>query len=451
MRNFLLALLLVTAPAYCLAAAPGFLKERMGTLSGQILIEQNKPLAGGIVSFFNTKSGPPPLMPGGGTRVPDSIARVDNDGRFNARLVPGTYYLGARFVAEPGKGHGPPKPGEKLYFVVDEKKKFRTVTIKIREVQDVGKLSTLPPELVDETGSYLTIEGTIIGPDGKPFPEAVALVKKDPRSRRPDFVSQFADKDGRFTMLVPEGTYYLMARQVKDDSIMGQPSPGSHVGTYGVDKPPADGIPGSSGPAGGISPPTRTGPRLGAGPTTGISAAAGVDVKDAKPVTGKAGEVIKGLKIKMFQISRPTEEEAESYFKVTGTVQNSEGKPVAGMLVHAKKSLSEFRPPFTSNVTDATGSFQLQLPTGTKYYLLAKPATMGPPKPGAPVGFYGLQKPIKELLVFLTPDSPEYEEYFSQAKTVTEEADATVKDVVITVYPFGVEAEEGMISLPGRK
>ena len=114
-------------------------------------------------------------------------------------------------------------------------------------------------------------------------------------------------------------------------------------------------------------------------------------------------------------------------------------------------SFAEFRPPFTSHATDAEGKFNLELPTGKQYYLMAKPASLGPPQPGAPVGFYGLQTPLKELLVFLNPDSPEHKVYFEQAKSVTGKKDETVKGIVITVFPFGAESSKGMISLPGRK
>ncbi len=450
MRNLLVALMMVIIPATCLAGQPTYLKKRMGTLTGQIMLEENKPMAGGIVSFFNEETGTPPQLHGS-IRVPDAVARVESDGRFNARLLPGAYYIGALHVTEPGRGPGPPKPGEKFYFAVDDKKAPRTFTIKTREVLDIGQITALPPEEITDKRMYLTLEGAIVGPDGKPFPNAVVLVKKDPSSMRPEYVSQRLGEDGRFKLMIPGGTYYLMARQVEGSSIMGQPTPGSYVGTYGVEKAPVDGIPGSSGPAGGIIPPVGTGPQRAVGPATGISAAAGVDVKDAKPIIGKAGEVVSGLTIKVFPISRPGEITADSYFNLLGKVQDGKGKPVGGMQVHAKKNFSEFRPPFTSDVTDKEGNFQLKLPTGAQYYLLARPAAMGPPQTGTPVGYYGLQKPLKELLVFLNPDSPEYKEYFLQAKTVTGEEDETVKDVIITVFPFGIEGEKGMIPLPGRK
>lgn len=450
MRNLLVALMMVIIPATCLADQPTYLKKRMGTLTGQIMLEENKPMAGGIVSFFNEETGTPPQLHGS-IRVPDAVARVESDGRFSARLLPGAYYMGALHVTEPGRGPGPPKPGEKFYFAVDDKKAPRTFTIKTREVLDMGKITALRPEKITDKRMYLTLEGTIVGPDGKPFPNAVVLVKKNPRSMRPEYVSQRLGEDGKFKLMIPGGTYYLMARQVEGSSIMGQPTPDSYVGTYGVENAPVDGIPGSSGPAGGITPPVGTGPQRAVGPATGISAAAGVDIKNAKPITGKAGETVNDLTIRVFPISRPGEIKAESYFNVIGTVQDSEGKPFAGMQVHAKENFSEFRPPFTSEVTDEAGTFHLKLPTGTGYYLLAKPVAMGPPQPGEPVGFYGLQKPLKELLVFLNPDSPEHKEYFMQAKSVTGNKDETVKDVVITAFPFGVEAEKGMISLPGRK
>lgn len=444
-----IALLTALFPALSSAKAPGFLEKRMGELSGQILVEGKTPLNGGIASFFNAEDGPPPLMPSG-ARVPDAVAKVDSEGYFNARLVPGKYYLGALLVTEPGRGPGPPQPGEKFYFAVDEKKAPRIFSLTFKEVKDAGRITALPPTSIADTSMYLTLKGRIVGPDGKPFPKAVALAKKDPRAMRPDFVSQPAGKDGEFEMMIPEGMYYLMAREMVGDSIMGQPQPGSYVGTYGVEQSPSEGVPGSSGPAGGISPPARSGRQPFMGPATGISAGAAVDTEDAEPVGGKAGEVIKDLTITMFEIARPSKPKAEHYFNVIGTVRDSSGKPLSGMQVHAKESFTEFRPPFTSEVTDDAGTFKLRLPAGTEYYLLARQAAMGPPKPGSLVGYYGLQEPIKELLVFLNPDSPEREKYFQQAKSVNGKKDETVDGIVITVFPYGTETEEGMISLPAK-
>lgn len=435
-----LSLLVLLIPLVSQAAAPGFMQERMGTLSGQILIEDNKPLPGGIVSFINEKSGPPPLMPGA-TRVPDAITRVDKEGKFSARLVPGTYYIGALLVTEPGRGPGPPRPGEKLYYAVDEKKTPRTFTLKIRETLDVGQLASLPPDQIKDTGKYLTLEGTVLTPDGKPFPGAVALVKKDLRSMRPEFVSQVVSEDGHFKLMISEGTYYLMAREVIDGSITGQPPTGSHVGTYGVEKAQTEGVPE---PRAGLHSP------LGA--TAANPAPTGAEQDDAKTVSGKAGEVVKDLTIKVFPVSRPEEKQVDSYFKVSGVVLDNNGKPVAGMLVHAKEKMTDFRPPYTSGATDENGMFHLMLPTNTNYFLLAKDSTLGPPRPGTFVGFYGLNQPLKELLVFLNPEAPENKELFMQAKTVMgKNKDETVSDIKITVYPLGSKEEEGMITLPPGK
>ncbi len=441
MRNIILTFIFILLPFWSLAGTPGFLKERMGTMDGQIILEDGSPLPGGIVAFFNEETGPPPMLMGG-SRVPDAVFDVDGDGHFSAKLVPGSFYLGTLLVTEPGRKPGPPKPGEQFFFAADEKNGLRVFTVTIRQKQDVGKIVVFPPDKIIDNKVYMTLEGTVVDPESRPFPDAVVLVKKDPKAMRPDYVSEQVGTDGRFKIKMPEGTYYLMARQVRDNSIMGQPLPGSHVGTYGVDKAPTEGIPGRSGPAGGISPPAGVGLQRMTGPATGITPGAGVETEEAQPVSGKAGEIITGLTIKVFPIARPGELTADSYFKVTGTVQNAEGRPMTGMQVHAKENFSDFRAPFTSSATDSRGTFHLELPAGKNYYLLAKSTAMGPPQPGALVGFYGLQKPLKELLVFLQPDSPEYKEYFAQAKSVTGDADATVAGVLITVFPLGAEDRE---------
>lgn len=449
MRSWTMILLLIVFPTICLAAPPGFMKERMGTLTGKILVEDGKPLAGGIVSFFNVQTGPPPLLPGA-NRIPDGIARVDTSGRFNAMLVPGTYYLGALLVTDPGRGPGPPQPGEKVYFAMDDNRHLRQFKILTKEQTDAGEIHADTPDKTDEASTYFTIEGRIIEENGTSYSNALVLFKDNPTAMRPEFASEQVAADGTFRVKLPAGTYYLVARQLAGNSIIGQPKPGSFIGTYGANTSPNKGLPGRSGPAGGITPPSGAGPQLAVSPATGAVPSAGIDTQDAQPVTGKAGETVKDITITVFPVARPEQEVAESYFMVAGTVIDKDGNPVAGMQVHAKEGFKDFRPPFTSNATDSQGRFTIELPVGKKYILLARPSAVGPPQPGTIVGFYGLTKPVKELLVFLKPDSPGYDGYFKEAKTVSGKTDEVVKDVIISVFPLGGAETQGMIPLPEK-
>lgn len=52
--SFVLLFLLLAGPLLCQAGVPGFMKERMGTLSGQVVTDDSKPVPGGVVSFFTT-------------------------------------------------------------------------------------------------------------------------------------------------------------------------------------------------------------------------------------------------------------------------------------------------------------------------------------------------------------------------------------------------------------
>ena len=127
----LLTVFFVTVNSW--AEAPGFLKARMGTLTGEIVIE-GKPLPGAIVSFFNTASGPPPIL-GTVRRVPDMVTRTNQDGKFSVKLLPGSYFMGA-LVRQKGGGIGPPRPGEKFYFAHDKEGNLRSFDIKKRHSEN---------------------------------------------------------------------------------------------------------------------------------------------------------------------------------------------------------------------------------------------------------------------------------------------------------------------------
>jgi len=105
---FILLFVLLASPLVCQAGVPGFMKKRMGTLSGQVMTDDGQPVPGGIVSFFDAENGIPPLI-ADMHRIPDMIGRMGSDGRFSVKLLPGSYYMGALIISDPGRGPGPPK------------------------------------------------------------------------------------------------------------------------------------------------------------------------------------------------------------------------------------------------------------------------------------------------------------------------------------------------------
>lgn len=296
--TIVLLLFLLFVPLICQAAGvPGYVKERMGTLSGEVVNEAGEPFkGGGIVSFFITDKGVPPLF-ANMHRIPDMVGRMGPDGKFNVQLVPGTYYVGALVITDPNRGPGPPREGENFYFAKDGKGKLLELTLGVKEIKDAGKIVGALPETFPLTKNLVTIEGRLLVEDGQPFKGGVVMVKTDMNSSRPDFVSARTAEDGSFKLELPPDTpYYLLGRERS----VGRPVPGSYLGTYGSRTAISAG---GALPIGSVRP---------AQPAGGMPQVEGVDLGpgDDLPATviGKAGETLKGVDIMMFRMPVPGEQ-----------------------------------------------------------------------------------------------------------------------------------------------
>ena len=291
-----LSLLILSVPLNCLAKVPGSQTERLGTLAGQVFSEDGKPVPGGVVSFFNTKKGTPPLV-ANMHRVPDMVGRMGPDGKFTIRLLSGSYYMGALVITDPGRGPGPPREGETFYYARDEKGNLLEFTLGAKEIKDAGRIIAALPGTFPGAKDLMTIEGRLVLEDGRPFAGGVVLVKTDMNKARPDFVSSRTGEDGKFSIKLPADTqYYLMGR----DRAVGRPVPGTYVGTYGSTSAISAG---GALPIGGARPAQ---PASGMPNVEGVTPGPGDDLPVA--VKGKAGETLTGVDILMFKVPVPGEQ-----------------------------------------------------------------------------------------------------------------------------------------------
>ncbi len=264
--------------AHTWAGTPGFMKAGMGTLEGHLYVN-GKVLPNAIVAFFNRKGGPPPVA-GSTRRVPDMVTRADGRGNFSVKLLPGWYYMGALIRAR-GQAPGPPRKGEKFYFIKNDKGRLRAMEVKSRVLTKAGRVEGLKPGAFKEFSKFMTIKGQILGPNGKPVAGALILLMDKLNAPRPRYIAPPSGKVGKFVIKVPPGTYYLMARK---SLLGGRPRAGSLVGTYG-----------------------KTSPLKANLKTGGVRAGVGVrgGTGTALAVRGKDGEVISGININMFKIPDP--------------------------------------------------------------------------------------------------------------------------------------------------
>lgn len=283
----LMGIILTMFCAVSRADVPGFMKAQMGTLRGTIYDANGKLMPEAIVSFFDKNGGPPPVI-GSTRRVPDMVDRSNAKGEFAVKLVPGTYYMGA-MLRKPDKGVGPPRPGEKFYFAKSAKGKLREFVIGVKQVVEAGRVDGMLPGEVKEFKDFMTIKGKVTGEGNKPLSGVFVTLKDNLNASRPRYISEATAADGAYTLKVPPGKYYVVARE----SVMGggRPGVGAYIGSYGKTDPLA----------GGAVPP-RPGNQPGASSAArGLQGGSG----NAIAVEGKKGEVVSNINIQMFKIPDP--------------------------------------------------------------------------------------------------------------------------------------------------
>ena len=149
--------------------------------------------------------------------------------------------------------------------------------------------------------------------------------------RVPDFIEAL-DKDGAFSLEVPEGTYYFIASKRAADSEMGPPQEGDYFYFNGDAK-------GNPLPL--------------------------IVIKGTKLNVG----VISGA----YPYSRSMLLRDKGITMIEGVVQDTKGKPVQSVLVFAyTTAATQGRPLFVSERTDKDGKFILRVHDGGTFYLLVR-------------------------------------------------------------------------------
>jgi len=181
-----------------------------GVLYGQFMINDSTPLAHGRLFLYNEAAGP--SVPNAIARVPDNITLLDNNGRFNFELPPGTYRLSASKMPDSGP-MGPPLEGEPVYFKVDSSGAEVAFTVTSGKKTNAGVISTSRPMIRNYKGKTL-IQGQVIDASGSPVKGAVIYAYLDPGIVDKAYhVSEKTAADGKFVLSVNKGgAYYLRVR-----------------------------------------------------------------------------------------------------------------------------------------------------------------------------------------------------------------------------------------------
>jgi len=181
-----------------------------GVLYGQFMVNDRTPLANGRLFLYNDESGP--SAPNAIMRVPDNITTLDNNGRFDFELPPGTYRLSASKMPESGP-MGPPLEGEPVYFKMDSAGAEVAFTVTSGKKTNAGVISTSRPMIRNYKGKTL-IQGQVLDASDSPVKGAVIYAYLDPGIVDKAYhVSEKTAADGKFVLSVNRGgTYYLRVR-----------------------------------------------------------------------------------------------------------------------------------------------------------------------------------------------------------------------------------------------
>ncbi len=261
---------------------------------------------------------------------PDMIgARTAIDGTYEFKLTPGRYYLVALKKMK-DDGSFIPSPGDYYCFYSGA-----PVEVVSNGISYVGfNLIKVEKGGVDKKTAR---EGGIYGKitfEGKPIEKSYLYVYKDLKTglRGPAYLV-YPSRDGSFTLNLPEGRYYIIARKRAKGGMYGPIEEGDLFNFY-----------------------------------------------YGNPVMVKKG-VMKNVNIEC--VKRLSQlEEGVGFSELTGYVKDNKGKPVQGLfvLLYQNKNM-QGKPLYISSRTDREGKFSIRIPRG-EYFILARENIGGPPNMG---------------------------------------------------------------------
>ena len=283
-------------------------------------------------------------------------APVGLDGTYQLELPPGSYYLTAR------DGSGPLRPGNYFCYYSGA-----PVQVNAASYRNVGfNLVRVPEEAAAEQAPRSGIRGEITF-QGAPLERAYLYVYQDADKgfKGPGYLIQPVEK-GTFRLNLPPGKYWLLARKRLRGGQFGPIETGDYFNYY-----------------------------------------------HGNPVTIAAGEV-REVKIETItRLSMLEDDPNAPFVGVRGKIVDAAGKPAARLHVFAYRSPEMTgTPEFFSAPTGSDGRFELALPEGGSFHLLARQEFGGPAgerelygRHGAAVRIDAKAKP-QEVTIRVAPKDP---------------------------------------------
>jgi hypothetical protein len=326
--------LAIFAILLCLLAAACSPSGETG-LEGTVLFAE-RPVAGATVEVYLRAEKDRATLPF------TSVA-TDENGRYQLNLPAGRYYLIGKKKDESADGRSRMLLGECPANPLEVEKAIgKAPTFSLREMGRDGELA----------GSADTGTRGRLMINGQPLAHAFVYVytEKTGGLMGPSYGTAVqSDVDGRFTVNLPPGRYFLAARQRADGSRVGEVTGGDLNGVY----------PGN-------------------------------------PIEVNKGQILDlgDFPLQPVDADRNRQRRAEGRFVVTdtalsGRVVDADREPVAGISVFAYlDSRMVGKPTYLSAPSDGDGRFVIYLGEGGTYFLGARGSLGGPLEPGERVGTY---------------------------------------------------------------
>lgn len=210
------------------------------------------------------------------------------------------------------------------------------------------------PDRSDWSGAQVV--GVLTDEAGSPVADAHVYAYREDKANTlgpADAMSEPTGEDGVYTLVLPAGTYTLVARRRLSGSISGPLRNGDLSGQ--VPRPV----------------------RLGAGGLTGL------DITLRVFKQGSEGDPKRIL---------------TTHTRITGTVTDPEGRSLAGAHVFAYRGAFRTDPPdYLAPPSDREGRFEISLPGGGSYTIGARTGLRGKPRPEDSLGFWGDRDRPREI------------------------------------------------------
>ncbi len=132
---------------------------------------------------------------------------TDTSGEFKITLPPGHYWVVAR-LRQGEQKFGPLFPGDKhsgspLEIDVMPGEQVEEEFV-IADLKETSQLS------VKHDTSFIKVEGVLQTKEGEPVENGYVFANRQSAAKKiPDYVGEWTDKSGKFTLFLPEGTYFF--------------------------------------------------------------------------------------------------------------------------------------------------------------------------------------------------------------------------------------------------